>query len=67
MNNKPVLGIIGGSGLYDIDGLQNTSWQKFPSAFGEPSDALLCGELNNQKLYSYRATDVAIKPHLSPN
>ncbi len=50
MNNKPVLGIIGGSGLYEIDGLQNTSWQKFPSAFGEPSDALLCGELNSQKI-----------------
>ncbi|MBT3815624.1 MAG: 5'-methylthioadenosine phosphorylase, partial [Methylococcales bacterium] len=50
MSDTQVLGIIGGSGLYEIDGLQNTSWQKFTSAFGEPSDALLCGELNGQKI-----------------
>jgi 5'-methylthioadenosine phosphorylase len=50
MSDTQVLGIIGGSGLYEIDGLQNTSWKKFTSAFGEPSDALFCGELNGQKI-----------------
>jgi len=47
---KPVLGIIGGSGIHEIDGLMNTHWEKLSSPFGEPSDALLFGELNNQQM-----------------
>ncbi|HIF51944.1 MAG TPA: S-methyl-5'-thioadenosine phosphorylase, partial [Thiotrichaceae bacterium] len=46
MSNKSVLGIIGGSGVYDIDGLTNTRWEKIESPFGEPSDELLFGELD---------------------
>ena len=45
-----VLGIIGGSGLYDIEGLENTEWKTIESPFGETSDDFLCGELNGQKL-----------------
>ena len=45
-----VLGIIGGSGVYDIDGLVNTRWEKVASPFGEPSDELLFGELNGQQM-----------------
>ena len=41
----PVIGVIGGSGVYDIDGLENTRWEKVSSPFGEPSDELLIGEL----------------------
>ncbi len=48
--NKPVFGIIGGSGVYDIDGLVNKRWQKISSPFGEPSDELLFGELDGQQL-----------------
>lgn len=44
------LGIIGGSGVYDIDGLEDTSWETVPSAFGEPSDQILVGSLDGQKL-----------------
>ncbi|HEX5337324.1 MAG TPA: S-methyl-5'-thioadenosine phosphorylase [Gallionella sp.] len=40
-----MLGIIGGSGVYNIDGLTNTRWVKAESAFGEPSDEVLIGEL----------------------
>src|SRR3989339_833905 len=40
-----MLGIIGGSGVYNIDGLQNTRWVKAESSFGEPSDEILVGEL----------------------
>ena len=47
---KTVLGIIGGSGVYDIEGLANKRWEKVVSPFGEPSDALLCGELNGQPM-----------------
>ena len=46
----PVIGIIGGSGVYEIDGLENTSWMSVESPFGEPSDEFLVGELNGQKL-----------------
>ena len=49
-NSKPVLGIIGGSGVYEIDGLKNKRWKKVPSSFGEPSDELLFGELSGQKM-----------------
>ena len=45
-----MLGIIGGSGVYDIDGLTNTHWEKIESPFGETSDELLFGELNGQKM-----------------
>ena len=49
-NSKPILGIIGGSGVYEIDGLKNKQWKKVPSSFGEPSDELLFGELSGQKM-----------------
>jgi len=47
---KQVLGIIGGSGVYDIDGLAGKRWEKVASPFGEPSDELLCGELDGQPM-----------------
>ena len=40
---KTVLGIIGGSGVYDIAGLENARWQTVKSPWGEPSDQLLTG------------------------
>ena len=46
----PVIGVIGGSGLYDIDGLTNKRWEKVESSFGEPSDELLLGELAGQPM-----------------
>lgn len=44
------IGIIGGSGVYDIAGLANKRWERVESTFGEPSDDLLFGELNGIKL-----------------
>ena len=49
-NLKPVLGVIGGSGVYEINGLQNKRWKKVSSSFGEPSDELLFGDLNGQEM-----------------
>lgn len=43
-----VIGIIGGSGVYDIEGLTNKRWERVTSPFGDPSDELLFGELNGQ-------------------
>ena len=47
---KPAFGIIGGSGVYEIEGLENVQWEKVESPFGEPSDELLFGELDGQRL-----------------
>ncbi|MGO8755768.1 MAG: S-methyl-5'-thioadenosine phosphorylase [Gallionellaceae bacterium] len=48
--NNSMLGIIGGSGVYDMDGLAKKRWVAVSSPFGAPSDELLCGELNGQQL-----------------
>ena len=42
---QPVVGIIGGSGLYDIEGLEDKEWRHVPTPWGEPSDELLFGRL----------------------
>jgi 5'-methylthioadenosine phosphorylase len=44
----PVIGVIGGSGVYDIAGLANSRWVEVLSPFGTPSDHLLLGELAGQ-------------------
>src|SRR6185312_6735956 len=46
----PVIGIIGGSGIYEIDGLTDTRWERITTPFGDPSDELFCGELNGQRV-----------------
>jgi len=48
--SAPVLGIIGGSGVYDIDGLTNARRETVESPFGAPSDTILTGELSGQKV-----------------
>jgi 5'-methylthioadenosine phosphorylase len=50
MSEKPVVGIIGGSGVYDIDGLENMAWTDVASPFGDPSDQFLVGEFKGQKI-----------------
>ncbi len=50
MTKKPIIGVIGGSGVYDLDNLQNTRWEKVSSPFGEPSDELLFGELGGVQM-----------------
>jgi 5'-methylthioadenosine phosphorylase len=42
---KSVLGIIGGSGIYDLPGLTNVREQRIPSPWGEPSGPLRIGEI----------------------
>lgn len=39
------IGIIGGSGLYNIEGFHNQKWVRIRTPFGPPSDELLTGEL----------------------
>ena len=43
---KTTIGVIGGSGIYEIDGLENPSWKEIETPWGAPSDAILTGQLN---------------------
>ena len=47
---RTVLGIIGGSGVYQIDGLQNAEWRRVESPWGEPSDEILHGTLDGVEM-----------------
>src|SRR5215475_11211881 len=42
---KSILGVIGGSGIYDLPGLTNVREQRIASAWGEPSAPLRIGEI----------------------
>jgi 5'-methylthioadenosine phosphorylase len=44
------IGIIGGSGLYNIEGFTNLQWVKVNTPFGAPSDALLTGTLAGREV-----------------
>ena len=48
VKDKKVLGVLGGSGVYEIDGLRGSQWKRIESPFGEASDELLHGELDGQ-------------------
>jgi 5'-methylthioadenosine phosphorylase len=43
---RTMVGVLGGSGVYQIEGLSGARWQRVDSPFGEPSDELLLGELD---------------------
>ncbi|MGH1452146.1 MAG: S-methyl-5'-thioadenosine phosphorylase [Paracoccaceae bacterium] len=45
-----MIAIIGGSGLYQIDGLENPQWQSVDTPWGAPSDAILTGRLDGVKM-----------------
>jgi len=45
-----LVGIIGGSGVYDIPGLTEVEWRKVETPWGEPSDQLMFGTLGTQRL-----------------
>ena len=44
------IGIIGGSGLYQIDALEDAQWIRINSPFGEASDEVLCGRIGDVKV-----------------
>ncbi len=47
-DRESVLGIIGGSGLYEIEGLTETNWRTVESPFGAPSDEFLFGKIGGK-------------------
>lgn len=48
--NEAVLGIIGGSGIYDLPGLTDIREERIESPWGEPSDALRIGRIGSTKI-----------------
>ena len=50
-DDTPAIGIIGGSGLYQMDGLQNVTEHKIDTPFGAPSDALIGGQVSGRQVY----------------
>ena len=55
----PVLGVIGGSGLYALSDLEDAQWKRVESPWGEPSDSILLGKL--------QGTQVALLPRHGRN
>ena len=47
---KKKLGIIGGSGLYEIDGFSESSWETIKTPWGNPSDQILNLKFNDQEV-----------------
>lgn len=45
MTDKPILGVIGGSGLYAFEGLEDAREQEFDTPFGHPSAPIVTGRL----------------------
>jgi 5'-methylthioadenosine phosphorylase len=52
MNGEtPAIGIIGGSGLYQMEGVENASERRVETPFGDPSDALIGGQMHGRQIY----------------
>src|SRR5215212_618593 len=49
--DAPAIGIIGGSGLYQMEGVENPSEQRVETPFGSPSDALIRGTMHGRQIY----------------
>ena len=45
-----IIGIIGGSGIYEIEDLEDPQWITINSTFGMPSDDVLIGQINGIKM-----------------
>ena len=47
---EPAIGVIGGSGLYELEGLSDVKWQKVQTPFGAPSDAYCVGRFAGRRV-----------------
>ncbi|MEO9823391.1 MAG: S-methyl-5'-thioadenosine phosphorylase [Paracoccaceae bacterium] len=50
MSDTTMIGVIGGSGIYEIDGLDGAEWVSVESPWGAPSDQILRGSLNGVEM-----------------
>jgi 5'-methylthioadenosine phosphorylase len=49
--NAPAIGIVGGSGLYQMEQLRDATEQKIETPFGSPSDPLIGGNISGRQVY----------------
>jgi 5'-methylthioadenosine phosphorylase len=49
--DAPAIGIIGGSGLYQMEGVENPTEERVSTPFGDPSDALIGGQMHGRQVY----------------
>jgi 5'-methylthioadenosine phosphorylase len=50
-SDRPAIGIIGGSGLYQVEELRDPTEHKIDTHFGPPSDVLIGGKLSGRQVY----------------
>ena len=50
MSDKPILAVIGGSGLYQMPGLADTKTIKLDTPFGQPSSPIIIGTLSGKRV-----------------
>ncbi|MCH7480495.1 MAG: S-methyl-5'-thioadenosine phosphorylase, partial [Chloroflexi bacterium] len=50
MNKHPVIAVIGGSGLYDMPGLEDIEEHNIQTPFGEPSSPVFVGTLEGKRV-----------------
>lgn len=48
---EPAIGIIGGSGLYEMDGFEDVSERTVETPFGSPSDRIIAGRIGGRRVY----------------
>jgi 5'-methylthioadenosine phosphorylase len=65
MDTRPVLGVIGGSGLYAIDGLEGVEERVVVTPFGAPSSPIVLGDLRGRRV-AFLARH-GIGHHLTPS
>ena len=58
---KRKLGIIGGSGLYKMQGFEKTKWKKIKTLWGNPSDEILIAKLNGEEISEMAFTNPLFK------
>jgi 5'-methylthioadenosine phosphorylase len=49
--NPSAIGIIGGSGLYQMEGVENPTEQRVETPFGDPSDMIIGGQMHGRQVY----------------
>lgn len=50
MSGVPAIGVVGGSGLYEMEGLEQIEERTIRTPFGEPSDQLIIGRLDGRRV-----------------
>jgi purine nucleoside phosphorylase len=56
---QALVGVIGGSGLYQMDALQNVQEVQVPTPFGNTSDSIMCGTVHGVPVAFWHGTGVA--------